>query len=128
VTKPLYLLDTNICIYLLEALSEPARRRVQDRYPGEVATSAVVFAEVARGIDWSDQDAVEAVDRLFTLIPVLPFDQTAALTYARLPFRRARFDRLIAGHALALGLTLVTNNVADFRDVADLRVENWAED
>lgn len=127
-TRPQYLLDTNICIYLLEALSEPARRRVEAHHPGELTTSAVVFAEVARGINWSDQDAVHSVDRLFTVVPVLPFDQNAAVTYAKLPFKRARFDRLIAAHALALGLTLVTNNVADFADIPGLAVENWTED
>lgn len=60
------------------------------------------------------------------LVPILPFDDRAAVAYASLPFRRARFDRLIAAHALSLGLTLVTNNEADFADIPGLRVENWA--
>ena len=59
--------------------------------------------------------------------PVVPFDQAAAQIYARLPFRRHRFDRLIAAHALALDVTLVTANERDFRDIAALRVENWTK-
>lgn len=123
--KPAFLLDTNVCIYLLEALSEPARERVEQQQPGQVVTSSIAFAEVMQGLDLSDAAAVAAVDRLFRAVPVLPFDEAAARTFARVPFKRARFDRLIAAHALALGVTLVTNNEADFRDIPELMVENW---
>jgi tRNA(fMet)-specific endonuclease VapC len=56
---------------------------------------------------------------------VLPFDEAAARAYARLPFKRGRFDRLLAAHALSLDLTVITNNERDFSDIAGLRVENW---
>ena len=58
-------------------------------------------------------------------VPILPFDEAAARTYAQLPFRRRSFDRLIAAHAISLGITVVTNNEADFADVSGLQVENW---
>jgi tRNA(fMet)-specific endonuclease VapC len=90
-----------------------------------VVTSAIVFAEVKRGIDAADDRAVENVERFFQLIAPLPFDQAAADAYTRIPFRRARFDRLIAAHALALDLTIVTANEADFADIPGLRIENW---
>jgi len=125
VTEPLFLLDSNICIYLLEGRSERTRDRLQECAPGEVVTSAIVFAEVKRGIDPADLPAIENVGRFFELIQPLPFDQAAADAYARIPCRRARFDRLIAAHALALDLTIVTANEADFADIAALRVENW---
>ena len=64
---------------------------------------------------------------LFERVPVLPFDRMAAARYAGIPFRRGRFDRLIAAHALSLGARLVTNNPADFSDIPDLRMENWLE-
>lgn len=124
-TEPCFLLDSNICIYLLEGKSDATRDRLQQCVPGEVVTSAVVFAEVVRGIDPKDGRALEAAGRFFGLIQALPFDQAAAQAYARIPFRRGRFDRLIAAHALALGLTVVTANEADFADVPGLRVENW---
>ena len=56
---------------------------------------------------------------------LLPFDEAAVRAYAALPFRRGSFDRLIAAHALALDLTLVTSNVRDFADIPGLLVENW---
>jgi tRNA(fMet)-specific endonuclease VapC len=68
------------------------------------------------------------LDRLAVMIeeiPILPFDERAGRTYATIPFKRASYDRLIAAHALALGLILVTDNEADFADVPGLQVENW---
>jgi len=125
VTEARFLLDSNICIYLLEGRSDPARDRLQDCVPGEVVTSAIVLAEVMRGIDPADVAAIRSAGRFFQLIEPLPFDEAAAEAFARIPFRRGRFDRLIAAHALAADLTLITNNEADFADVPGLRVENW---
>ena len=58
-------------------------------------------------------------------MPLLPFDEDAARSYARTPFRRARFDRLLAGHALALDVPIITANPKDFADVPGLKVEDW---
>lgn len=58
-------------------------------------------------------------------LPLVPFDEAAAREYARLPFRRARFDRVLAAHALSIGAIVITNNEADFADVTGLKVENW---
>ena len=125
VNSPRFLLDSNILIYLLKALSGPARARVESLYPGEVVTSAVAYAEVMRGVDPQDAGAVADSQALFAAIPVMPFDAAAAEAYRRLPFKRGAFDRLIAAHAMALDLTFVTNNEADFARVPGLRVENW---
>ena len=122
-----FLLDSNILIYLLEALSVPARTRVESHYPGEVVTSAVAYAEVMRGVDPNDDKAMADTEWLFAVIPVMPFDAAAAVAYRSLPFKRGSFDRLIAAHALALGLTFVTNNEDDFKEVAGLRIENWTK-
>lgn len=91
--------------------------------PGEIATSSVAFAEVMMGARrLGTEDATRA---LFDHVTILPFDDVAGRAYADLPFKRGRFDRLIAAHALSLNLTLVTNNPRDFDDVEGLRVENW---
>ena len=78
-----------------------------------------------RGIDPLNEVAVGKTLRLFEAFPALPFDAEAARVYARVPFRRGKFDRLIGAHALALGLTVITSNEADFADIPGLRVENW---
>ena len=125
--EPLFLLDSNVCIYVLEGLAPAVRDRIQAHRPGEIVTSAIVYAEVARGIAQDDVIAVAKVESFFRVVPVLPFDQAAARAYGSIPFRRGAFDRLIAAHALALGLTVVTNNERDYSDVPGLSVENWTE-
>jgi len=123
VADPLFLLDSNICIYLLRGASAAACAHVQAYEPGELVTSAIAFAEVIIGA--RSREAVVQAEAFFAVVTVLPFDEAAARTYARMPFKRARYDRLIAAHALSLGLTLVTNNVRDFTDLRDLKIENW---
>jgi len=125
VTEPAFLLDANICIYVLADPHGPATRAVESQDEGTVVASSIGFAEVMRGIPRNETEAVAKASAFFKLVQPLPFDIAAAEHYARLPFRRARFDRLIAAHALALGLTLVTNNEKDFADIADLKIENW---
>jgi tRNA(fMet)-specific endonuclease VapC len=73
---------------------------------------------------WSVPNAV------LTYLPVLPLDNAVAVQYGVLAAavrdrRRDAFDRLIAAHAASLGLTLATNNEANFRDYPGLIVENW---
>lgn len=125
--EPRVLFDANCCIYMIEKLSPPLRERAEKCAPGEIVTSAIVFAEVARGIDWSNAVAADLVNAFFEAVPVLPFDRKAALCYGELPFIRHRFDRLIAAQALALDVTLVTANPRDFRDIPDLCVEDWTQ-
>ncbi len=123
VTEPSFLLDANICIYILSGTSEVARARVQQSPEGALATSSVACAEIMVGA--RAMGAVAEAEALFSLVKVLPFDFDAARAYSLLPFRRGSFDRLIAAHALALDLTLVSNNERDFADLPELRVENW---
>lgn len=115
-----------MCIYIL-ADSGPAVRRLASELEGSVVTSSIAFAEIELGLRNADASARAAADALFAAVGVLPFDQAAARSYAALPFKRGRFDRLIAAHALSAGLTLVTNNEADFADVPGLQIENWTK-
>ena len=123
--EPRFLIDTNICIYLLEGMSPAARDRIEALEPGEVVTSAICCAEVMRGIDPANAGSLAKAEQLFNVIPVLDFSFAAAQRYARLAFRRHSFDRLIAAHALALNLVLVTNNERDLMPIPGLKVENW---
>ena len=125
--QPRYLLDSNICIYLMEGLSATARARTEQCALGEIATSAIAYAEVLRGVDPTDARAMAAARAFFDVCTVLPFGTAAAEAYQHMPFRRARFDRLIGAHALALGLTVVTDNEADYNDISGLLVENWTQ-
>ncbi len=124
--EPLYLVDTNICIYILADAESAAARRLGDCSPGVAVASAITYAELMLGLAKGSAEEIAKARQFFEQVPVLPFDLEAAATYARLPFRRASYDRLLAAHCLALDLTLVTSNVRDFHDVPQLRLENWA--
>lgn len=122
-----YLLDTNICIYILDAARPSLRVKLEQQPLGSLVTSTIVLAEILRGTDLTDRNALSRLDALLRIVPALPFDARAAEAYARLPFRQGRFDRLIAAHALSLGLTVITANLDDFADVPGLAAEDWMQ-
>ncbi len=121
--KPRYRLGTNICIYLMKHQPPEVRERFAACFVGDVVMSAMTLAELEFGIACSGL-AVQAANRaalasLVEDILVAPFDAQAAQAYG--PIRatykdrnRDALDKLIASHAVALGVTLVTNNEADF--------------
>ena len=129
---PRYLLDTNMCIYLMKHQPEVVARRFAQCYVGDVVMSAITFAELQYGVAVSADPARER-DNLASLIediPVIPFDTDAALAYGpiRLATRDSKkdpLDKLIAAHALALGVTVVTNNEKDFAKSPGVAIENW---
>jgi len=120
-----YLIDADSVIYATSGRFPAMAIRLEACAPGEVAVSAVSFAEVELGAQSGHAPAPDVLDAFVEVIPILPFDEAAARAYARLPFKRARFDRLLAAHALSIGAVIVTNNEADFADVPDIKVENW---
>ncbi|MEY4651513.1 MAG: hypothetical protein RI884_94 [Pseudomonadota bacterium] len=131
--KPRYMLDTNICIYLMKHQPPQVRARFAQCFVGDVVISAVTHAELAYGVACSGEAQArneQALAALLEDIPVASFDAQAARAYG--PLRAAHrernkdaLDKLIASHAISLGATLVTNNEADFRHYAGLTVENW---
>ena len=126
-SAPEYLLDTNCCIYLLSRTRPVLERKVGRCAAGSVGISAIVAAELVLGFAEASARLQAMLDRFIGEFPVQPFNEEAARSYARVPFRRGKLDRLVAAHALSLNATLVTNNVRDFADVPDLKVQNWTE-
>ena len=133
--RPLYLLDTNICIYLMK--DQPPQ--VSDRFAacrvGEVVISAITAAELEFGVVASGAEADrnrQALEQFLLEVPVVPFDRLAARAYGPVRWatrlrRRDALDKLIAAHALALEVVLVTNNPSDFQAYPDLAIENWVD-
>lgn len=130
-----FILDTNICIYLIDAHPPAVVHRFKSQPMGQVVMSVVTYAELCHGVErCPGQDraaAANSLERLTMRVPVMAFEQLAAESYGILAAavrdrRRDVMDRLIAAHAIGLGLILVTNNEADFKDYPGLKVENWA--
>ena len=127
------MLDTNICIYLMKHQPVEAKKRFDQCFVGDVVISAITLAELEYGVVCSGaaQLANRAqLDSFIEDVPVAPFEVLAARAYgpARLANRERSqdaLDKLIASHAIALGVTLVTNNESDFTAYPELRIENW---
>lgn len=120
-----YMLDANSVIHLLTDAFPKLTNRVGNTPSGDIVVSSIAFAEVALGSENLKLPEIQILDDFISEVPALPFDEAAARAYARLPFKRASFDRLIAAHAISLGLTVISRNVRDFQQVPDLAVEDW---
>lgn len=128
-----YLLDTNTCIYIINQRPPQVFAHFEGLRYGEVAVSSITGAELDFGVAKSgSQRNRDALDKFLAPLEVLPFDVDAMHAYGPLRAELQRrgqpigaLDTLIAAHALALGATLVTNNLAEFRRVPGLVCENW---
>lgn len=128
-----YMLDTNICIHLMQGQPAHVGEKFATLRQSDVVMSAITYAELRAGVERRASQREQLTKSLALLtesIPVLPFDQNAGVKYGELfavsPERRKNsLDRLIASHALSRALVLVTNNESDFRHYPGLRLENW---
>jgi tRNA(fMet)-specific endonuclease VapC len=134
--EPRFLLDTNICIYIRQERPEPVLRRFRRLRPGEAALSVITYGELIYGAAKSARREV-ALERLRELVhwlPALPLPESAAEAYGIIRAELAakgemigNNDLWIAAHAMAAGMTLVTNNEKEFRRVRGLKLQNWAK-
>jgi tRNA(fMet)-specific endonuclease VapC len=128
-----YMLDTNICIYLMKNQPVAVAERFARCRGGDVVMSAITLAELRFGVECaveSRERNERALEALLDAIPAAPFDAAAAVPYgliraATRERKRDALDKLIAAHAIGLDVTLVTNNEDDFRRYPGLRWENW---
>jgi tRNA(fMet)-specific endonuclease VapC len=133
--QPRFLLDTNICIYIINRKPMGVFERFDGLGLGELAISSITGAELDFGVAKSGSQRNRwALEKFLAPLEVLPFDEAAMLRYG--PLRAhleaqgtpiGALDVLIAAHALALDVTLVTNNLREFQRVPKLRLENWVE-
>ena len=130
-----YMLDTNILIYTVKDKPEAVRQQFE-AHEGEICTSSVTAMELLYGAHKSQsvRRNLDVIEGLLARLAVLDFDLAAAehagairATLASEGRPIGPYDAMIAGHARSLGLTLVTNNLGEFRRVAGLRLANWAE-
>jgi tRNA(fMet)-specific endonuclease VapC len=130
-----YLLDTNICIYLIRKQSPKVLERLMACSPDEVALSVVTLSELAYGVSKSQAQAKNRASLELFLTPFRVLDYTVEVAFIYGEIRAeleqkgtpiGAMDLMIAAHAKAAGAILVSNNLKEFRRVSGLPTENWA--
>ncbi len=130
----LYMLDTDICIYIARRSNPKVMARFAKCGLGDLGISVVGYGELRIGAEKSDRRAagLSALDTFVQIVPVLPIHPEVAEQYAKTRAdleRRGKIiganDLWIAAHCLQLGLTLITNNVREFSRIPNLPIENW---
>lgn len=130
-----YMLDTNICIYLIKGIMLRVLEKFAAFNRADVCISSIVLAELEFGACKSanPQKNRSAYQTFLKGIKILPFDRAAAIEYGDIKAELERRgtpiganDLLIAAHAKSLSLPLVTNNIKEFERVDGLKVETWA--
>ncbi|HLB58092.1 MAG: twitching motility protein PilT [Gammaproteobacteria bacterium RIFCSPHIGHO2_02_FULL_42_13] len=131
-----YMLDTNICIYLIKKRPENVIDKFQSLKLGDVCFSSITLSELFYGVEKSQrkQKNTSALEKFILPLDILPFDDKAAYQYGALRAYLERkgtpigsMDLMIAAHALSIRAILVTNNVKEFSRVPKLTLENWAQ-
>ena len=131
-----FLLDTNICIYLIKRRPPQVLDRFAALSFGDVGVSSITVAELQYGVQTSQypERNQQALEQFLVPLIIAEFDYSAAAAYGvvRAALERqgapiGSLDTLIAAHALSLDVTLVTNNVREFSRVPALKLVNWAE-
>ncbi len=131
-----YMLDTNICIFLIKNKPESVIQKFIQNKPEDICISSITYAELMHGVENSKAKEKNqiALAMFLSEIQIVPFDIQAAQSYGVVKADLQKrglpigpMDTLIAAHANALGLVLVTNNVREFSRVKGLVVEDWVE-
>lgn len=132
----MYMLDTNICVYLIKHNPLQVRAQFERRQPGDILLSSIVLAELMYGVSKSQykERNLAALEMFLMPLEVVPFDEHATGIYGDIRVGLERSGQIIGGndlfiaaHARALNATLVTNNLKEFSRVPGLNLENWVD-
>jgi tRNA(fMet)-specific endonuclease VapC len=129
-----FMLDTNICIYLIKQKPPSILKHLKEHSAGDIGISSITLAELHYGVEKSQhvQKNREALSEFILPLEIADFNEKASQTYGavRTTLEKAgkpigSMDMLIGSHALSLGITLVTNNTKKFKRIKNLKVIDW---
>jgi tRNA(fMet)-specific endonuclease VapC len=130
-----YLLDTNICIYIINEKPKKVLKKFEQYPVHEFAISSITHAELQYGVAKSKQNNKNqmALDEFLLPLTILPFHGTSLMkSYGQIRvFLESKgktigpLDMLIAAHAITLDLTIISNNINEFSRIPHLKCENW---
>jgi len=130
-----YMLDTNICIYLIKQKTEKVIRHFKAHSVGDIGISSITLAELRFGAEKSQQVEKnrQALDEFILPLEIADFDERAAESYGKVRTLLEKegkpigsMDMLIGAHALSLKVTLITNNTREFKQIKHLKVADWS--
>jgi tRNA(fMet)-specific endonuclease VapC len=130
-----YMLDTNICIYIIKQQPQAVIKKFKLFNVGDICISSMTFAELMYGVEKSLhlKKNKTALEEFILPLDIMPFDDRAACCYGEIRAHLEKngkvigpLDLIIAAHARCLNAVLVTHNVKEFSRVPKLKVENWA--
>jgi len=131
-----YILDTNICIYIINEKPEKVLRKFEQYPVHEFGISSITHAELQYGVEKSrNKEANQnALDEFLLPLTILPFHgKNMVVYYGEIrAFLESKgktigpLDTLIAAHALSLELTVISSNIKEFSRIPNLKCENWA--
>lgn len=129
-----YLIDTNICIYVINKRPVEIIRKFKEVKIGDIGISSITVAELQYGVSKSSNKERnrQRLNEFLAPFEILSFDEVATKHYGDVRAQLERsgkvigtLDMLIAAHALSKGLIVVTNNEKEFKRVKGLSIENW---
>lgn len=132
-----YLLDTNICIYIIKKKPEIVLEKFKTFHLGSIGISTITLAELQYGIRKSSNPDknLMALNQFLIPLEIIDFDYKATIEYGLIRTELEKkgtpigpLDTLIGAHALSLGLTIVTNNKKEFERIEGLKIENWTKE
>ncbi|HYF64376.1 MAG TPA: type II toxin-antitoxin system VapC family toxin [Herpetosiphonaceae bacterium] len=133
----IYLLDTNICIYLIKQKPPHILAKFNRHTLDDLGISAISVAELQYGVQKSRFPAQNqaALEQFLLPLNIVDFDYAAAIAYGRIRAHLeghgtpiGAMDMLIAAQALSANLTIITNNTREFNRIPSLRMLNWLEE
>ncbi|HPB82575.1 MAG TPA: type II toxin-antitoxin system VapC family toxin [Spirochaetota bacterium] len=133
----MYLLDTNICIYIIKKKPVDVLKTVKTKSKKDVYVSSITIAELEYGVaksQFPEKNKIALIEFL-SIFNILPFDDTDAAEFGIIKTDLEKkgkiigpMDLLIAGQAKSKKLILVTNNIKEFERVKGLKIENWIKE
>ena len=131
-----YMLDTNICIYIIKQKPQNVIKRFRQAEVSEIGVSSITLSELEYGVMKSATPEKNklALAQFIAPLEIPAYDDAAAQHYGEIRAYLERqgtpigsLDMLIAAHALSLNSILITNNETEFKRVSNLNIENWAK-
>jgi tRNA(fMet)-specific endonuclease VapC len=128
------MLDTNICIYIIKNKPQSVKKRFKEFHIGELSISTITVSELMYGAYKSQfvEKNLQTIENFLMPFEIIDYDYHASIEYGKIRANLEKkgqvignMDMQIAGHALSLGLKLVTNNIKEFNRVEGLALDNW---